>query len=80
MADTSVSLQIHYLRRAQILDARSLRQLNFVVSPHIGGCSVCSMLNVTLLAPRILDMLLDFWKICAPLQYLTSQQSTGISC
>ena len=30
-----------------------------------------NLLHVTILAPRILRSLLDFWKICAPLLYIT---------
>jgi hypothetical protein len=38
-----------------------------VVVPNICGSSVWKLLRVTLLAPRILRRLLDFWKICEPL-------------
>jgi hypothetical protein len=37
------------------------------VVPNIGGLSVWNLLHVTVLAPRILRWLLDFWQICAPL-------------
>ena len=32
------------------------------VAPNICGPAVCNLLHVTLLAPRILRWLLDFWK------------------
>jgi len=35
------------------------------VGPHYGKC-----FNVTLLAPRILRLILDFWKMCAILHIL----------
>jgi hypothetical protein len=38
--------------------------------PNIGGSSVRNLLHVTLLVPRILRILLDFWKVCAPLMYI----------
>jgi len=37
------------------------------MAPNISGFSVGNLLHVTLLAPRILRWLLDFWKICAPM-------------
>ena len=37
------------------------------VAPIICGFSALNSLHVTLLAPRILRWLLEFWKICAPL-------------
>jgi hypothetical protein len=42
-----------------------------VVAPNICGSSVWNLLQVPLLTPRILRLLLRFWKICAPL-FLTA--------
>jgi hypothetical protein len=44
----------------------------FTVAPDICERSVWKLLHATLLAPRILRQLLDFWKICGPsvLMYL----------
>jgi len=39
------------------------------VVPNICGLSVCNLLHVILLAPRILRCLVHFWKICAPLHH-----------
>jgi hypothetical protein len=36
-----------------------------ILMPDICGSSVCDLLHVTLLVPKILRHLLDFWKICA---------------
>jgi hypothetical protein len=33
-------------------------------APNICGPSFCNMLHVTLLVPRILRWLLDFWTVC----------------
>jgi len=33
---------------------------------NVCGSSPWNMLNVSLLAPKILKWLLDFWKLCAP--------------
>jgi hypothetical protein len=41
------------------------------VTPHICGPSVWNLLAVTVLASTILELNLDFWKICAPLVFLT---------
>jgi hypothetical protein len=38
------------------------------VAPDICGFCLWNLLHVTLLSPRILTWLLDFWKICAPVQ------------
>ena len=38
-----------------------------MVATNICGPSVWNLLLVTLLAPRILRRLLDFWNICTPL-------------
>jgi len=35
-----------------------------VVAPNICGSLVWNLLHVTLLEPKILRWLLDFWKIC----------------
>jgi len=43
--------------------------------PNMGGLLVWNLLCVTLLAPRILQQLLGFWKICVIL--LTSYSGTG---
>jgi len=37
-----------------------------MMAPNICGFPVRNLLHGTLLAPRILRWLLDFWKICAP--------------
>jgi hypothetical protein len=37
------------------------------VVPNICGPSVWNLLDVTLLAARILKWLLGFWKVCSPL-------------
>jgi hypothetical protein len=42
---------IHWNRGAQIAEARSTRQLDFV--PNICGLSVWNLVHVTLLVPRI---------------------------
>ena len=39
------------------------------VAPNVCGSSVRKLLHVTLLMPRILRWLLDFWKISTPLLY-----------
>jgi len=39
----------------------------FMMEPNICGFSVWNLLCVTILVPRILRWLVDFWKICAPL-------------
>ena len=39
----------------------------YAVVPNFCGASVQSLLDVILLALRILRLLLDFWKICIPL-------------
>jgi hypothetical protein len=39
------------------------------VAPNICGSSVWNLLYVTLLSPKILRWLLDFWKIHVPLAY-----------
>jgi len=49
-------------RGAQILGARSPWRINFVIRS-----SVCNMIHVTVLAPRIQTWLLDCWDVCAPL-------------
>ena len=36
-----------------------------MMAPNVCGSSVRNLLHVTLLTPRILRWLLDFWKICA---------------
>jgi len=38
------------------------------VTQNIAGSSVWNLFHVSLLAPRVSRFLLDFWKICAPLQ------------
>ena len=38
-----------------------------VALPNICGFSVSNLLHVTILAPRVLRGLLDFWKVCATL-------------
>jgi hypothetical protein len=43
--------------------------------PNIGGLLVWNLLYVTLLAPRILQQLLGFWKICVIM--LASYSHTG---
>ena len=40
------------------------------VAPNVCGASLWNLLCITILAPRILRCLLDFWKICAPLLYV----------
>lgn len=37
------------------------------LAPHVCGCSVQNLLLVPLLATGILQRLLDYWKVCAPL-------------
>jgi hypothetical protein len=39
------------------------------VAPNIGDPSVRNLINVTVLAPRIVRWLEDFWEICGPLDY-----------
>jgi hypothetical protein len=39
----------------------------YKVVPNICGSSAWNLLYFTLLAPKILRWLLDFWKLCAPL-------------
>ena len=41
----------------------------WMVVPNICGSSVWNLLHVTLLAPRILKWLLEFWSCCAPLAW-----------
>jgi hypothetical protein len=55
----------HKIWDTQILAAR-LPKFN-ILMPKICGSSVWRLLHVTLLRPRILGWLLDFWKICEPL-------------
>ena len=43
----------------------------FIVESNICGYSVWNLFQVTLLGPRIFMWLLEFWKICTPLHYLT---------
>jgi hypothetical protein len=40
------------------------------VAPNICASSVWNLLHVTIQTTRILRWLLDFWKICAPMQWL----------
>ena len=47
------------------------------VVPNICGSSVWNFLHVTILAPRILRWLLDFWKICAPMLHTYSSLTYG---
>lgn len=53
--------------------------------PDVCGSPVWTLLHVTLLAPRILRWLPEFWKICAPLIYTNShtkknfKESVGLS-
>lgn len=49
----------------QILAAKSPKF--YILTPKICVSRVQRLLNVTLLRPRILGWLLDFWKICEPL-------------
>jgi hypothetical protein len=44
----------------------------FTAAPNTFGPSIRNLLLVTLLTPRILRWLLDFWKICAPLLCITA--------
>ena len=37
------------------------------VAHNICGSSVWNLLHVTFLTPRILECLIGFWKVCAPL-------------
>ena len=54
---------ISYMRDVQIPSARLLGRLKFcTVAPNICGPLVWNLLRATLLAPRILRSLLDFWK------------------
>jgi hypothetical protein len=39
------------------------------VAPDIGGSSICILLRVTIVAPRILRWLLDFWKVFESMLY-----------
>jgi len=41
----------------------------FTLPPDICGLSAWNLLRMTLLMPRILRCLLDYWKICGPLLY-----------
>jgi hypothetical protein len=41
-----------------------------IVMANICGSFVWKLLYVTLLVPRILRILLDYWKVCAPLMYI----------
>ena len=43
------------------------------VAPNIWGPSVWNLLHVTILAPRILRWLLDFWKTCKPLFFKSNK-------
>jgi hypothetical protein len=52
-------------RGAQIPGARATKFCT--VAPNICGPSMWNLLYVTLMAPRILEWLLDFWKSFAPL-------------
>jgi len=60
----------HFIRGAQIPGARSLATRFCVVAPNICGSSVWNLLHITVLVPRILSWLPDFWKICALLHYM----------
>ena len=44
-------------------------RLNCTEAPNICGSLVWNLLHVTFLAPKNLRWLLDFWKMCATLQY-----------
>jgi hypothetical protein len=46
-----------------------------IMAPNICGFSVLILLHVTQLSPRILRWLLDFWSICGPLCYFTSNSN-----
>jgi len=54
-------------RGTQILGARLPWYKIFMVAPNICGSLVWNLLFVTVLAPRILRWLLDFWKIIGAL-------------
>jgi hypothetical protein len=58
---------ISYIRGAQIPvpGGRETKYCN--VEPNVCGSSLWNLFHVTLLAPRILRLILDFWKICATL-------------
>jgi hypothetical protein len=49
------------IRDAQTAGVRWSMQLFFSVVPNVCGTSVYSLLPVTLLTPRILRRLLEFW-------------------
>lgn len=71
-------VQIQHSRGPQNLGARSPRRLNFVRWGLIffwGGGAVRNRLHIVLLKPRILRWLLNFWKMCAPLNYCPRTES-----
>ena len=51
-----------------------------MVEPNICGALVWNLFHVTVLAPRILRWLIDFWKICEPLSSRNAGCVAGPLC
>jgi hypothetical protein len=60
-------VRLVYVRGAQIPGTGKSVTLNFAVVPNISESSVWNLFSVTLLAPTILRVYLDFWKTYIPL-------------
>jgi hypothetical protein len=55
----------HWCAQIQVAVVSTFR----TVVPDIGGSSICNLLRVTIVAPRILRLLLDFWKVPESMLY-----------